>query len=162
MGNFVKVGMADYKIARAPDKLITTGLGSCIGICLCDISSRIGAMAHIMLPSGELSRGHTHNQAKFADTALELVLGELHKDGITANRLIAKIAGGAQMFKFLGESDIMKIGLRNVQAVEENLKKHNIKMVAKDVGGNIGRTIIFDPATGELLIKTLGNGERVI
>jgi chemotaxis protein CheD len=56
----------------------------------------------------------------------------------------------------------MKIGLRNVQAVEENLKKHNIKMVAKDVGGNVGRTIVFDPATGELLIKTLGDGERVI
>lgn len=162
MGNFVKVGMADYKIARAPDKLITAGLGSCIGICLWDTKGQLGALAHIMLPSGELSRGASHNHAKFADTALEMVLGELNKDGINTNRLIAKIAGGAQMFKFLGESDIMKIGLRNVQAVEENLRKHHVKMVAKDVGGNVGRTIIFDPATGELLIKTLGNGERVI
>lgn len=162
MGNFVKVGMADFKIARAPDKLLTAGLGSCIGICLCDTGNKVGAMAHIMLPSGEAARGKSYNHAKFADTALEMVLQELNKDGIASHRLIAKIAGGAQMFKFLGESDIMKIGLRNAQAVEENLKKHNIRMVAKDVGGSVGRTIVFDPATGELLIKTLGNGERVI
>ena len=162
MGSFVTVGMADYKIARAPDKLITAGLGSCIGICLWDTRGQVGALAHIMLPSGEISRGISHNQAKFADMALDMVLGDLRQDGISTHRLIAKIAGGAQMFKFLGESDIMKIGLRNVQAVEENLKKHSIKMVAKDVGGSMGRTIVFDPATGELLIKTLGNGERVI
>ncbi|MGI6435407.1 MAG: chemotaxis protein CheD [Syntrophomonadaceae bacterium] len=162
MGIFIKVGMADYKIARAPDKLLTAGLGSCIGICLCDTSSQVGALAHIMLPSGEAARGKSHNHAKFADTALELVLHELYKNGIAPHRLIAKIAGGAQMFKFLGENDIMKIGLRNAQAVEENLKKHKIRIAAKDVGGNVGRTIVFDPATGELLIKTLGNGERII
>lgn len=162
MGNFVKVGMAEYKIARPPDKLITAGLGSCIGICLWDNKAQLGALAHIMLPTGGFSRGSSRNHAKFADTALQMVLEELDKDGISANRLVAKIAGGAQMFKFLGESDIMKIGLRNVQAVEENLKKHNIKMVARDVGGSVGRTIVFDPATGELSIKTLGNGERVI
>lgn len=162
MGTLIKVGMADYKIARAPDKLLTAGLGSCIGICLCDTGSRMGALAHIMLPSGGTSPNKSHNYAKFADTALEMVLQELHKSGISQHRLIAKIAGGAQMFKFLGENDIMKIGLRNAQAVEENLKKHKIRMIAKDVGGSVGRTIVFDPATGELLIKTLGNGERII
>lgn len=162
MGNLIKVGMADYKIARAPDKLLTAGLGSCIGICLCDTGRQVGAMAHIMLPSGEICRDQNFNPAKFADTALEIVLRELSKNGVSSQRLIAKIAGGAQMFKFLGENDIMKIGLRNSRAVEENLRKHRIRIVAKDTGGSVGRTIVFDPATGELLVKTLGIGERTI
>ena len=66
------------------------------------------------------------------------------------------------MFKFSGESDIMKIGERNTLAVIENLTKHNIKLVAKDTGGNFGRTIIFDVGDGSLLIRTIGHGERVI
>lgn len=161
MGSIIKVGMADYKIARAPDKLLTAGLGSCIGICLFDKGLKTGAMAHIMLPSSQAS-SKNQNRAKFADSALEEVLCELDKEGVSRSRLFAKIAGGAQMFKFMGDSDIMKIGHRNAAAVEENLRKHRIKLLAQDVGGNFGRTILFDPSSGELLIKTIGHGERTI
>ena len=34
--NMIKVGMADLKIAKAPDALTTLGLGSCIGIAIFD------------------------------------------------------------------------------------------------------------------------------
>ena len=30
MGNVIKVGMADLKVAKSPDSLITLGLGSCM------------------------------------------------------------------------------------------------------------------------------------
>ncbi len=66
------------------------------------------------------------------------------------------------MFKFSGESDIMKIGERNAIAVEENLQKHRIPLLARDTGGNYGRTITFDPETGDLLVRTIGHGERII
>ena len=66
------------------------------------------------------------------------------------------------MFKFSGESDIMKIGARNAVAVEEHLHKHRIPLLAKDTGGNYGRTITFDPETGDLLVRTIGHGERII
>lgn len=155
------MGMADLKLAKAPDKLITAGLGSCIGICIYDRSLKLGCLAHIMLPSSQNAKNN-QNRAKFADSAIELVLEEMEKQGARRSRLLAKIAGGAQMFKFSGESDIMKIGQRNAVAVEENLEKHKISLVAKDVGGNYGRTITFAPESGELLIRTIGHGERII
>lgn len=161
MANIFQVGMADLKVAKAPDKLMTAGLGSCIGICLLDKSTRIGSLTHIMLPSSIQARNN-QNKAKFADSAIELVLQEMKKNGANTNKLVAKIAGGAQMFKFSGESDIMKIGERNSAAVIEILAMHNIKLIAKDVGGNYGRTITFDPETGDLLIRTIGHGERII
>ena len=37
-----------------------------------------------------------------------------------------------------------------------------IPLVAEDVGNNYGRTIEFDPATGELMIRTIGVGDTVI
>jgi chemotaxis protein CheD len=161
MSKIIQVGMADLKIAKAPDKLMTAGLGSCIGICLLDRASKIGSLTHIMLPSC-LNAKNNQNKAKFADSAIELVLEEMAKRGANTGMLVAKIAGGAQMFKFSGESDIMKIGERNAIAVEENLHKYKIKLLAKDIGGSYGRTITFDPETGDLLIRTIGHGERII
>lgn len=161
MATIIQVGMADLKLARAPDKLMTAGLGSCIGICIIDRSAKVACLAHIMLPSSEQAK-NAENKAKFADSAIEVVLDEMLKNGANRSRLQAKIAGGAQMFKFSGESDIMKIGERNAIAVETNLNKHKIPILAKDTGGNYGRTITFDAETGELLVRTIGHGERII
>jgi chemotaxis protein CheD len=161
MGKIIQVGMADLKLATAPDKLMTAGLGSCIGICIFDKNLGIGGLAHIMLPSSALAKNNI-NQAKFADTAIVVLLEELDKMGCSRSRLQAKYAGGSQMFKFSGESDIMKIGPRNAEAVAENLNKHRIRILAHDTGGNYGRTITFDPKTGDLLVRTIGHGERVI
>lgn len=161
MSSIIQVGMADLKVARAPDKLITMGLGSCIGICVGDRTRKVGCLAHIMLPSS-LQAKSNQIRAKFADSGLEMALEELQKAGAIASSLVAKIAGGAQMFKFSGQSDILKIGERNAQAVEECLDKYRIKLLAKDIGGNYGRTITFDVETGDLLVRTIGHGERVI
>lgn len=161
MSNIIQVGMADLKVAKPPDKLITAGLGSCIGICLLDKTTKIGSLTHIMLPSS-LQAKNADNKAKFADTAIVAVLEEMRKMGANTAGLVAKIAGGAQMFKFSGENDILKIGERNALAVEENLEKHRIRLLVKDVGGNYGRTITFDPQSGDLHVRTIGHGERII
>ena len=56
----------------------------------------------------------------------------------------------------------MKIGVRNIKAVKENLYKFNINIVAEDVGGNYGRTIEFNTNTGKLTIRSLGKGTKEI
>ena len=160
MPNLLQVGMADLKVVRTPDKLTTVGLGSCIGICLLDKTAKKGGMAHIMLPSIQQARSN-QNRAKFADTAIEDLITDMEKIGASKKRLTAKIAGGSQMFN-IGSSDIMRIGERNAKAVVEILNNHSIRILAQDIGGNHGRTIIFDTVSGELLIRTIGLGERVI
>jgi len=157
----IQVGMAELKVATAPKKLLTAGLGSCIGICVCSPAQQFGVLAHIMLPSSTQSK-KSQNKAKFADTAVDLILEQMIKNGASASKMIAKIAGGAQMFKFVGDSSIMNIGHRNTLAVEEHLRRNGIRIAAKDTGGNFGRTIVFDPKTGDLRIRTIGHGERTI
>jgi len=75
---YIKVGMADFKIGAGDDVLVTLGLGSCVGIVLYDKFKRIGGMAHIMLPSSKEIRNNA-NRAKFADTALDEMLFEIVK-----------------------------------------------------------------------------------
>jgi chemotaxis protein CheD len=159
MRDLIKVGMADLKVIKFPGVLTTLGLGSCVGICLFDPITKVTGMAHIMLPSS-LSIRNNSNPAKFADTAIDLMLNEMLNLGADQKRLICKIAGGAQMFSFQSKNDMMKIGERNAEAVREILKAHKIPVKADDTGGNFGRTIEFDSLDGSLLIKTIGHGTK--
>ena len=50
MGETIKVGMADLRVCVSPDAVTTLGLGSCVGIAIRDPVTKIGGLAHIMLP----------------------------------------------------------------------------------------------------------------
>jgi len=154
----VKVGMADLNVAVSPKRLRTTGLGSCVGIVLFDKIHRIGGLAHIMLPSSEMVKIGEINKAKYADTAIPLMVDMMVSLGANKSLLVAKLAGGAQMFQFQTQNEMMRIGPRNVTASKEALAKLNIPIIAEDVGENYGRTIELDTETGILSIKTANKG----
>lgn len=161
MAELIKVGMADMNTATTPGVLTTLGLGSCVGICLYDTTSKISGMVHIMLPSSQQIKNNS-NLAKFADTGIVKLLEDMLKLGAKKNRIVSKIAGGSQMFSFNDTSDIMRIGSRNVSASKETLKQLGIPLLAEDTGGNYGRTIELYSETGILLIKTIGYGLKQI
>lgn len=158
----IKVGIADMNVVNVPDLIRTTGLGSCVGVVLYDLAREIAGMAHVMLPDSSLSRGEPLNKAKFANTAIKELLDALMTSGARHPGIKAKIAGGAQMFQFSGNSDMMRIGPRNVEAVLQELKELRIPVIAQDVGGNSGRTIEFDPKTGLMQIRTVNKGNSEI
>ena len=159
MADLLKVGMADLNTAISPGVLTTLGLGSCVGICLYDTSTKVSGMVHIMLPNSTQIKNNS-NAAKFADTGIVKLMEDMIKIGAKRSRIISKIAGGSQMFNFNDTSDIMRIGARNVTATKETLKLLNIPLVAEDTGGNYGRTIELYSETGILLIKTIGYGMK--
>ena len=138
------VGISEYKIAQVPTRLITVGLGSCIGTIIYDEASHIGGLSHIMLPD---SQPFLHKREikpeKFADLALPAMVAEL-KLKIRRPRFQAKIVGGANMFQFQTLNAASNIGQRNIEAVEEVLDQLNIPIVAKHVGGSAGRTMVVD------------------
>lgn len=157
----IKVGMADYKTTNKPGKLITLGLGSCIGITLHDKINKVAGLAHIMLPSS-LEIKNNSNKAKFADTAIDEMVKEMISLGAKKRNLVAKLAGGAQMFSFASQNDILRVGDRNAEACRKKLKEVGIRIIVEDTGGNFGRTIELDSEDGSLMIKTIGHGTKTI
>ncbi|EWG11981.1 chemotaxis protein CheD [Cytobacillus firmus] len=158
----VKVGIADMNIVKTPGLIRTSGLGSCVGVVLYDLSAEIAGLAHIMLPDSSLAKNTSFNSAKYADTAIRDLVSLLMKNGAKASRLNAKIAGGAQMFQYSSGSDLMRIGPRNVEAVKKELYSLKIAILGEDVGGHSGRTIEFNPESGELVIRTVNKDKVVI
>lgn len=157
----VRVGIADLNIVLSPGRLITVGLGSCVGIALYDKNVGIGGLAHIMLPDSSQFNNIT-NPYKFANLTVPMLLEKLERQGANKRSIKAKIAGGASMFNFSDKSMIMDIGARNSAAVKVALEKFSIPLIGEDTGGNKGRTMIFDVAKGIVQIRTVGCGIKEI
>ena len=121
MGNMIKVGMADLNVCRYPDNLTTLGLGSCIGACIYDPVTKIIGMVHYMLPDSTQIRNN-QNIAKFGDTGIAETVARMERMGASRSRMVAKIAGGAQMFATsAGSAGItMKVGEKNAESAKLN------------------------------------------
>ena len=155
MNKTIKVGMADANVCRPPDVITTLGLGSCVGIVLYDPVNKIAGLVHVMLPDSTRIINNS-NKYKFADTGIDKLIQDMAELGAIKGNLIAKIAGGAQMFNFVNNLEMMRIGDRNVEATKEKLIKLRIPLLAEDTGANYGRTIEFNPDTGLLRIRSVG------
>jgi len=135
------------------DSLRTIGLGSCVGIALYDAKVKVAGLAHIMLPD---SRGQGGlYPVKYADSGTTFLLQRMTDMGADVRRVVAKLAGGAQMFTLAGRQDSLRIGRRNVEAVEAALEVLSIPIVSSSVGGNSGRTIELFADDGRLSIRSV-------
>jgi chemotaxis protein CheD len=161
MNEMIKVGMADLNVCASPNGLTTLGLGSCVGIVLYDPVRKIAGMVHVMLPDSTKILNNA-NKAKFADTGIDALIAQMLTLGAERRVLIAKIAGGAQMFAFSNNNEMMRIGERNIEATKLKLRELGICLKAEDTGANYGRTIEFYPETGALLIKSVGKDRKTL
>lgn len=161
MCEVIKVGMADLAVCVSPNCVTTLGLGSCVGIALRDPATKIGGLVHIMLPDSTKIKNNS-NIPKFADTGIEELVRLMVRQGANRASLVAKIAGGAQMFAFQSTSNLVRIGDQNVEATKKKLKELGIPILSEDTGANYGRTVIFYPETGEFIIKAVGKEVRKI
>ncbi len=153
--NTILVGMGDLNVCKHPDSLKTLALGSCVGIALYDPLTKVSGLAHIMLPDSTLIKKNS-NKAKFADTAIKLMIDNMIQIGASKRRIVAKLAGGAQMFSISGDSELMNIGSQNEVAARKNLMNHGIRIIASDCGKNYGRTVVLYSETGILEVKSIG------
>ncbi|PRY74657.1 chemotaxis protein CheD [Alkalibacterium olivapovliticus] len=160
MSEQIKVGISDYKIATAPNQLVTIGLGSCIGIALFAPKAKMGALSHIMLPDST-SFNDISNWPKFADLALPKIVDEL-REKASEEELLVKIAGGASMFSFSTESPILQIGQRNIEAVKTCLEELKLKIISEHVGGKMGRSMFVDLDTFDVKVRMVNRDEFVL
>ena len=147
--------MADWAADQGTHDLLTLGLGSCVAIMLYDQETKIGGMAHVLLPSRSLARDAT-NPAKFPETAVPLLIQRLTQLGADPRRLVAKLAGGASMFAALMTPGTIQMGERNIVASRNALRDAAIPIVAEAVGGGQGRSVRFHLADGSIEIRTVG------
>jgi chemotaxis protein CheD len=164
LSNEVIVKIADLRVDQEPAIITTHGLGSCLAIMLYDPEARIGGLAHVMLPSPEMSRLKAQ-PGKCPQTAIEQMLLEMEGRGCQRFRIRAKLAGGATMFAglLLNRRDGgVNIGQRNAQETKRVLNALSIPITAEDIGGDYGRSVEFILSTGTVLVRSFKAGLKEI
>lgn len=155
-GDHEVLGLGEHAARPAPARLAALGLGSCVAVILHDPEHRVGAMAHVVLPSQSLSRDR-ERPGRFAELAVPLLLGEMETLGVDRRQVTARLVGGASMFGALIPAGSMHMGQRNVSACRTAVRSAGLRVVAEDVGGERGRSIWFDVATGQVQVRSVGH-----
>lgn len=163
MAQTIHVNMAHFAVVKNDGFLEARALGSCVGIAVYDLTSKVAALAHPMLPDiHSANKSSRHNLAKFVNTVIDELVKEMLRRGAKKENMAAKLAGGANMFPELTKEGSMLIGKRNVEMAKKKLSGMGIPLIAEETGGCVGRTIILDVRTGKLKVRTAFYGEKEI
>jgi chemotaxis protein CheD len=144
------VGISELEVARAPATLTAVALGSCVGVLVHDPVAQVGGLAH--------GRPRADAPGRFAPTAVAALLDGIVALGAEPSRLTARLVGGASMFAQLQPAGTIQVGERNVHAVREALHRHSVRVVGEAVGGDFGRSVDFDLATGRVVVTSYAHG----
>lgn len=150
------VNMGQIRSLKHGGVLTTVGLGSCIGVTLYDNVAKVGVMGHIFLPKSRPNdESILTSPGKYADTGIPALIDSAIELGAQKKRLVAKMAGGANLFPNLNLNSV-SIGEQNIAAVLKQLEEHNIPVTGKDVAGNHGRKMRFFVETGKVCVTAIG------
>lgn len=131
--------------------LISTVLGSCVAVCLWDRKSKVSGMNHYLLPGTSADDASNPNRGL---TATRLLIRSMINRNVNPENIEAKVFGGCN--SLYQNTDLYKVGERNVAAAFDVLKEFGIPVRAQHTGGAYGRKIVFNTGTGKVRMRLLG------
>jgi len=160
METSVGVGLGEIAVSQNRDEiLVAFGLGSCVGIGAYDPVKGIAGLLHAVLP--EPLNGSDLTSTKYVSNGIDKLFEEMIKKGAVKERLIIRMAGGANMLTSPGLSKTFDIGTRNIAKAQSVLEAQKMKVISQNVGGNIGRTFRVYVVDGKMTIRMIGEKETV-
>lgn len=131
--------------ASAENTTIRTVVGSCVAVCLWDELKQWGGMNHFIYPE-IFDKNKT--TAQYGNVAMLALIRLLEKMGSSRKNLVAQVYGGAHLHELTNHN----VGLENIAIARKILKQKHIRTISEDVGGRMGRKILFDTITGHTAI----------
>jgi chemotaxis protein CheD len=121
---------------------IHTVLGSCVSIVIWDREKKMGGMNHFVLPTAE-----EKPNGRYGNVSIPYLFRMMQNIKSEKRHWDIHILGGSA-------NDTMKsaVGLLNVEFAIKWLEKNHYTISSRDTGGNLGRKVIFNTESGELLV----------
>jgi len=143
----------DIYFGEAPAH-IKTLLGSCVAVTVWHAQLKVGGICHYLLVSTtelkipELGAKYV-NSYRYALPALEYLYRRMLKHAPAEEYEIC-LFGGSNMYS---HSVTPTIGENNIAFAKQWLKQHKLTVKKSDVLGDICRTISFNLASGQVIVK---------
>ncbi|MBQ0052694.1 MAG: chemotaxis protein CheD [Treponema sp.] len=154
--NVITIYPGEYYTSTG-DEMVSTVLGSCVSVALCDEEKHIGGLNHFMLARDCSIEGQEADvqklPGKYGEYAINLLIEDLVKKGADRSNLTAKVFGGSNIFN----QENAQVGEVNARYAFETLAKLGIPVLKHDTGGNFPRKIFLDPALSKVYMKYVQN-----
>ncbi|NVJ49506.1 MAG: chemoreceptor glutamine deamidase CheD [Gammaproteobacteria bacterium] len=148
-----KIKPGEYYVSRE-DELIVTVLGSCVSACITDRVNQIGGMNHFMLPivpgKSQDALSVTSESARYGNFAMEFLINNIIRNGGERRYLEVKLFGGSKVIKRMSD-----VGEKNIQFILKYVQSEALNVLAKDLGGESPRKVVYNPMNGVVRIKKL-------
>jgi len=146
----------EISVSKKPQE-ISTILGSCVSVILFNRRHKFGGMNHYMLPTVP---GDGASGGKYGDYAIETLLKMmLSADPIKSN-LEAMVFGGGHVVGHLSSG--AGVADKNIVKALELLKKHEIKIIKRDLGGNNGRKVFYKSWDNSVEVRKIEKSEYTV
>jgi chemotaxis protein CheD len=160
-GNLVKddvsVDSGHVDARKGKGILRASAIGSCVVVAAYDPASRVGSLAHVMLPGVSRNRD-VSMRTKYAEDAVQEMLHRMTALGATTAGLRACLVGGGNV---LGE-DHESPGPETARSLTEILGRSGIEPIATSLGGMERRSCTLDVASGRVTITVGDSAERTL
>ncbi|MBI5095378.1 MAG: chemotaxis protein CheD [Candidatus Hydrogenedentes bacterium] len=124
---------------------VRTVVGSGVAVCLWDRALKYGGVSHFVAPIILEPSKATPRYGNVATAALVQIMDD---SGCRRNDVVAQIVGGG----FPENEPPPHIGDDNARVAREVLSRKGIAILSEDIGGHLGRKILFDIGTGQLAV----------
>lgn len=161
------ITLGEVYVVEKPE-IVWTVLGSCVAIILYHPQSGRGAICHAQLPHQHEKENYCFDECprrcnresktgvlimKYLDCSFNLMMDKMKEMGFKNNSLQAHLFGGSNALGLTLNGKT--VGDKNISLAEELLDRQKIKVLERDVLGNVGRKIEFNFFTGSSRITYL-------
>ncbi|MBI4632601.1 MAG: chemotaxis protein CheD [Deltaproteobacteria bacterium] len=125
--------------------LISTVLGSGVAVTVWDSKKEYGGMTNYLYPRAERRAEMT---ALYGNVAIKCLIDMFLESGSLAKNMRAQIFGGARS----ASVECVRVGKENIRMARVILREQRIKVVSEDVGGSLGRKIVYNNFKNEAMV----------
>lgn len=141
MQKVLDVHIGEVKIAKNGE-LLKALLGSCVGIGIVWKEKRICGLAHCLLP--ESPTPVFTIGGRFVDQAVRSLLAMMKIRPDNSSLVDVIVVGGGNMTSPGVADNSSLVGMNNFKVALREIKKHGLRIVHADGGGEEGRKILID------------------
>jgi chemotaxis protein CheD len=139
--------------------LVVTVLGSCLSVTMYNRRKKLGGICHSLLPrcpdKMTCPKG-CGKVFKYVDCSIRHMVRLFDRRNVKRSEIEVKCFGAADMFSRKIETpSTVSVGRQNVQTAEDVILSEGLRILKSDVGGRMGRKILFYTDTGEVFLKRL-------
>ncbi|MBW2569810.1 MAG: chemotaxis protein CheD [Deltaproteobacteria bacterium] len=135
-----------YIFLNTEPSMISTVIASCVAVSLWDCRKKYGGMAHYLYP---FTSSEDKATSRYGNVAVSYLINMFLEEGTDKKNIKAQIFGGASLQQ---STECMKVAKENINIARTVLERFKISIISEDVGGNLGRKLIYNAFSNEAIV----------